>query len=61
MSPRSPPTTTPCASGCEDELYKFRRDLEDRVLKNVTAKAPLTSVAREVGDYGVGCDYDFIV
>ena len=44
---------------CEDELYKFRRDLEDRVLKNVTVKALLTSVAREVGDYGVECDYDF--
>ena len=28
---------------CEDELYKFRKDLKDRVLKSVTVKTLLTS------------------
>ena len=44
---------------CEDELYKFRKDLKDRVLKSVTVKTLLTSVAEEVGKYEVACDYDF--
>lgn len=44
---------------CEDELYKFRKDLKDRVLKNITVKALLTSVAQEVGSYEIECDYDF--
>ena len=43
---------------CEDELYKFRKDLKDRVLKSVTVKTLLPSVAEEVGKYEVACDYD---
>lgn len=44
---------------CEDELYKFRKDLQDAVLSNITVKALLEYVCRELGGFSVACDYEF--
>ena len=37
----------------------LREEFAGYVLKNITVKALLTSVAQEVGSYEVECDYDF--
>lgn len=44
---------------CEDELYNLRKDLRDKVLSNVTVKALLEHVLKELGGFGLSCDYDF--
>jgi len=44
---------------CEDEIYNFRKDIKDTVLKNVTIKALLEHVCRELGGFELSCDYDF--
>lgn len=44
---------------CEDEIYRFRKDLQDTVLSNVTVKALLEYVIKELGGFTLSCDYDF--
>lgn len=44
---------------CEDEIYSFRKDLKDTVLSNVTVKALLEHVIKELGGFTLSCDYDF--
>lgn len=44
---------------CEDELYHFRKDLTNKVFKEVRVMELLDYVSKEVGDYSVACDYDF--
>lgn len=44
---------------CEDELYRFRKDLQDIVLKNVTVETLLGHVLGELGGFTLSCDYDF--
>lgn len=44
---------------CEDELYNFRKDIKDAVLKNVTINDLLDHVIKEVGGYDLSCDYSF--
>lgn len=44
---------------CEDELYRYRRDLGDKVLTDVTVEQLMTYVNAEMGDYALACDYDF--
>lgn len=44
---------------CEDEIYSFRKDLKDTVLSNVTVKALLEYVIKELGGFTLSCDYDF--
>lgn len=44
---------------CEDEIYKFRKDLKNSVLSNVTVKELLQHVIGELGGYTLACDYDF--
>lgn len=44
---------------CEDEIYKFRKDLKNTVLSSVSVKALLQHVIRELGGFELSCDYDF--
>jgi len=44
---------------CEDEIYKFRRDLENTSLASVSVKELLEHVLRELGGFDLSCDYDF--
>ncbi|WP_418450191.1 hypothetical protein [Alistipes sp.] len=44
---------------CEDEIYRFRKDLADTVLSNVTLQELLEHVLRELGGFTLSCDYDF--
>ncbi len=44
---------------CEDELYKFRKDIPDLVMSNVTVKELLQHVCLQLGGFVVSCDYDF--
>lgn len=44
---------------CEDELYNFRKDLQDKVLTNVTIEQLMQHVCKELGGFEVKCDYDF--
>lgn len=44
---------------CEDEIYRFRRDLRDAVLTSVTVQSLLEHVAAELGGFAVACDYEF--
>lgn len=44
---------------CEDEIYKFRKDLKDKVLANVSLKELLQHVIHELGGFELSCDYDF--
>lgn len=44
---------------CEDEIYKFRKDLQNKVLSKVTVKDLLQHVIGELGGYDLACDYDF--
>lgn len=44
---------------CEDEIYKFRRDLKNAVLGSVSVKELLEHVLRELGGFALSCDYDF--
>lgn len=44
---------------CEDEIYRFRRDLRDAVLTSVTVQLLLEHVAAELGGFAVACDYEF--
>lgn len=44
---------------CEDEIYKFRKDLKNTVLSNVTVKALLQHVIDKLGGFDLSCDYDF--
>jgi len=44
---------------CEDELYRFRANLENKVLPEVSVKQLLQHVINELGDFNFSCDYDF--
>lgn len=44
---------------CEDELYNFRKDLQDKVLTNVTIEQLMQHVCQELDGFEVKCDYDF--
>lgn len=44
---------------CEDEIYKFRRDLKNTVLASVSVKELLEHVLRELGGFTLSCDYEF--
>ena len=44
---------------CEDELYNYRKDLQDTVLSGVTVKKLLEHVNAELGGFSLECDYDF--
>lgn len=44
---------------CEDEIYRFRKDLTDTMLTNVTVRELLEHVLRELGGFSLSCDYDF--
>ncbi|MCM1302255.1 MAG: hypothetical protein NC250_01225 [Alistipes senegalensis] len=44
---------------CEDEIYKFRKDLKNTVLSTVSVKELLQHVIRELGGFELSCDYDF--
>lgn len=44
---------------CEDELYNFRKDLQDKVLTNATIEKLMQHVCKELGGFEVKCDYDF--
>ena len=44
---------------CEDEIYKFRKDLKNTVLSSVSVKVLLQHVIRELGGFELSCDYDF--
>lgn len=44
---------------CEDEIYKFRKDLKDVVLSSVSVKQLLKHVIKELGGFELSCDYDF--
>lgn len=44
---------------CEDEIYRFRKDLTDTVLTNVTVRELLEHMLRELGGFSLSCDYDF--
>lgn len=45
---------------CEDEIYKFRKDLKNIVLSTITVKALLQHVIDELAEgYTLSCDYDF--
>lgn len=44
---------------CEDEIYRFRRDLKNTVLASVSVKELLEHVIGELGDFELACDYDF--
>ncbi|WP_296008104.1 MULTISPECIES: hypothetical protein [Rikenellaceae] len=44
---------------CEDEIYKFRRDLKNTVLTSVSVKELLEHVLRELDGFTLSCDYEF--
>ena len=44
---------------CEDELYRYRQDLEDAVISDVTVRRLMERVNAEIGGFGLSCDYDF--
>lgn len=44
---------------CEDEIYKFRKDLKNVVLSSVSVKQLLEHVIKELGGFELSCDYDF--
>lgn len=44
---------------CEDGIYKFRMELQDAVLSDVSVKELLEHVLRELGGFDLSCDYDF--
>lgn len=44
---------------CEDEIYKFRKDLKNVVLSSVSVKQLLKHVIKELGGFEFSCDYDF--
>lgn len=44
---------------CEDEIYKFRKDLKNVVLSSVSVKQLLKHVIKELGGFELSCDYDF--
>lgn len=44
---------------CEDEIYKFRKDLKNTVLSNISVKELLQHVVGELGGFTLSCDYEF--
>lgn len=44
---------------CEDEIYRFRKDLKNAVLSSVSVEELLRHVIRELGGFELSCDYDF--
>lgn len=45
---------------CEDGIYRFRRELRDAVLSDVSVKELLEHLLGELGGFDLSCDYDFI-
>ncbi len=44
---------------CEDEIYRFRKELRNTVLAGVDIKELLEHVINEIGGFELSCDYEF--
>lgn len=44
---------------CEDQLYRFRQAVADKVYKNPSVKTLLLDICHQCGDIPLSCDYDF--
>lgn len=46
---------------CEDDLYLFRKQLKNKQLLNISSKALLQHIVKEIDQsFNVSCDYDFM-
>lgn len=44
---------------CEDGIYRFRKELQNTVLSDVSVEELLRHVTNESGEFDLSCDYDF--